>query len=355
MKVLLVKTSSMGDVVHTLTALREAKIQRPELQIDWLVEESFGDIAQIAVQQGDIANIIPIHFRQWRKRKPFGVFFNPDILALKQTLVNNHYHLVLDAQGLIKSAFLANLAGVPIAGMNKHSARESIATYFYQYRYAVDKNQHAIARLRQLFAQVFDYSLLEQAPTFLSSQFTSKTGQSTAAQSADSRLMDNQERLKQILLFHGTTWDNKCYPTAQWRDLASQLGQRGYHVLIPRHGDSEYRVASTIEDGIDNVSVLPEQRLNDLLATLTTADAVISVDTGLAHLAVYLGIPTVMLFGPTRPDLTGGIGSHTLNLVGQAEDTATMKRETYPREHFSNSMQAIAVNEIMTALESLTN
>lgn len=338
MKVLLVKTSSMGDVVHTLTALREASIQCPDLHIDWLVEENFSDIANIAKQQGDVADVIPIRFRQWRKRKPFGIFFNPDIRQLKQKLIQNQYDWVLDAQGLIKSGFLAHLAGVPVRGFDKHSAREGGGTRFYQHGFAVGKSQHAIERLRQLFAQAFNYPLLKQPPV-LSSRQSLDTSSKTS---------------KQIVLLHGTTWDNKAYPTAQWRELASILSRRGRRVLIPHHGNSEFHVATAIADRLDNVNVLPEQRLNELLNTLKTADAVVSVDTGLAHLAVYLGIPTVMLFGPTRPDLTGGVGAHTVNLVGQADDTATMKRESYRKERFSDSMQAIAVDEILTALSQVT-
>lgn len=333
MRVLLVKTSSMGDVVHALTAVREAKQQHPELIIDWLVEESFADIARLAKDQGDIANVIPVPFRRWRKQKPLGVFCNANIRALKQTLRERHYDLVLDAQGLFKSLFLARLAGAPIAGFDRHSAREALASIGYRQRYRVEKNQHAIERLRQLFAQALSYPLPASAPP---------TPHHSAGEPPT------------ILLFHGTTWDNKSYPTAQWHQLAKRLQSQGYRLLIPRHGAAETRVATAIADGLNNAEILPEQSINALFSTLQSASAVVSVDTGLAHLAVYLGVPTVMLFGPTRADLTGGIGAHTINVVGKATDTACMKRQSYGDENqFSPSMSAIAVDEILASLQNL--
>lgn len=333
MKVLLVKTSSMGDVVHTLTAVREAKTQRPDLTIDWLVESSFADVANIAQANGDIHRVIPIQFRRWRKKKPFGLFFNADIKALKHQLRQAQYDVVLDAQGLLKSLFLARLAAVPIAGFDHSSAREGIAARFYHHVYPISKNQHAITRLRQLFAQVLKYPLLSQAPSIKRSSL---------------KLQPT------ILLLHGTTWDNKAYPTPQWHNLAKQLSADGYKILIPHHGEAEYRVATAIADGIANAHVLPEQRIEALMPILQSAAAVVSVDTGLAHLAVYLGVPTVMLFGPTRTDLTGGIGGHTANIIGKATDTASMKREYYHQpEQFAPSMQAISVTEIREKLRGL--
>ncbi len=333
MKVLLVKTSSMGDVVHTLTAVHEAKARRPDLRIDWLVEADFADIARLAQQNGDIEQVIPIRFRRWRQKKPFSVFFHPVIKQLKQQLRSHQYDRVLDAQGLLKSVFLARLAGAPITGFDRNSAREGLAARFYQQSLAIGKNQHAIARLRQLFSQTFAYTLPPQPPVI----------------HRHNKLIDNQ-----ILFFHGTTWDNKAYPTTQWRGLAQQLTASGYQVVIPQHGEAEKQVATTIAAGLNAAIVLPEQRLSELIDQLKTARAVVSVDTGLAHLAVYLGVPTVMLFGPTRADLTGGIGAHTINLVGQAADTGSMKRQYYGDNNtFSPSMQAISVAEIITALQSI--
>ncbi len=327
----------MGDVVHALTAVREAKCQRPELQFDWLIEESFVDIAAIAQRSGDVNEVIPIGFRKWRKQKPFGPFFNTHIRQLKRQLRKNCYDLVLDAQGLLKSVFLARLAKAPIYGFDRHSARERLASLFYQKTFTVAKDLHAIERQRRLFSQAFDYPLPALPPTLDST-----------------KNRPTNDAKPSVLFFHGTTWDNKRYPTDNWRALAARLVDAGYQVYLPHHGGDELRVATAIANGLNGVNILPEQRLNELLPLLQSATAVVSVDTGLAHLAVYFGTPTVMLFGPTRPELTGGIGKHTVNLQGKADDSACMRRETYADAHtFSNSMSAITVEEIDAALRRL--
>lgn len=352
MKILLVKTSSLGDVVHTLTAVREAARKRHDLTIDWLVESAFADAAEFARTDGYVENIIAIDFRRWRKRKPLGIFAHPQIKRLKQQLRDNRYDLVIDAQGLLKSAYLAKLAGAPIAGFDRHSAREGIAALFYTHRYAVSKRQHAIHRLRKLFAHALDYDLstdLSEAHDALALTSSRPLSTSLSPSTAD-------KQPKTLLFFHGTTWDNKCYPTAQWQALAKAFTDQGYHLAIPQHGEKERRVAEAIirdpENGknLNNATVLPPQSIAALTELVKQASGVICVDTGMAHLAAYLGIPTVFLFGPTNPRLTGGIGHHCANLQGMSPHTQSMKRRYYNNaETFSDAMSAITVDEVLSA------
>ncbi len=324
MKILLVKTSSMGDVVHTLYAVKEAAESKENIHIDWLVESAFADVARLAQQQKHVQSVIPVAFRQWRKRKPLGIFLHPEISALKQHLRQQAYDCVIDAQGLIKSAYLARLAGAPITGFDYHSAREGVAAFAYQKRCTVAKNQHAIHRTRQLFAQALDYAM----PDFSSPKRI--------------RISDDS-----IYFLHGTTWANKRYPTAHWRVLAKHFTAAGYQVKLPWHDEVEQRVAQQIAKGVDGVSILPRQSINQIAIQLKKAAGAVCVDTGLAHLAAYLGVPTVFLFGPTRADLTGGIGENTVNITGQATDTRSMKRVDYDNINtFSASMQGIGPDEV---------
>ncbi len=306
MKILVVKTSSLGDVVHALTAIREAKQNRPEIEIDWLVEKSFSDVARIAQQDGYIRTVIPISFREWRKKKPLGVFFHPAIKTLKKQLQSNHYDLVIDAQGLLKSTYLAKMAKAPIVGFDKHSARESLASRFYQKSYFVERQQHAIQRLRKLFSQALGYPVPKQI-------------------AAPKHHCDN----KNILLFHGTTWDNKHYPVGRWRELVEQLRAQGYQILLPRYSQAEYDNACSIAEGFEGVTILPKQSLPEMIETIKNIHSVISVDTGLAHLSAYLGIPTIALFGPTNPYLTGVTGMHNDNLSGLMHCAPCLKRRCH--------------------------
>lgn len=338
MKILLVKTSSLGDVAHTLMAIREAKQQRPELVIDWLVEEGFTAVAQLAQQDGYVAQVIPIAFRQWRKKKPFGILGHSKIRELKTQLKAANYDLVIDAQGLLKSAYLSRLAGVPISGFDRQSAREGLASYAYTNRYAVGKHQHAIHRLRKLFAQALNYRLAEWQM---------------------SQVPFNADKQPTILLVHATTWDNKCYPINRWRELVQQLTEQGYRILLPQYNTAEFENASAIAQDFEAVDILPKQTIASLITTMQSVSAVISVDTGLAHLASYLQIPTVALFGPTNPRLTGVLGRNSQNLSGQVACAPCMKRKCYrqgktrSQQQQAPCMDAINSETIKSVLQQL--
>lgn len=305
MKILIVKTSSLGDVVHSLTAVREAKQNRPDVQFDWLVEKSFADVARLAQDDGYIENIIPISFRQWRK-KPLGLFFHPEIKQLRSLLRNTKYDLVIDAQGLLKSVYLAKMAKSPIVGFDKRSAREPLASHFYQSDYFIERQQHAIQRLRQLFAKALDYTLPSKIDT-----------------------PTHQGIEKTVLVFHGTTWNNKHYPIRRWRELVQALQDDGYRVLLPQYSQQEYQNACAIAEGFEAATVLPKQSIPEMINTMKTVKAVISVDTGLAHLSAYLGIPTTALFGPTNPYLTGVVGEDSHNLSGLMHCAPCLKRRCH--------------------------
>ena len=153
MRVLLIKTSSLGDVIHTLPALTDAMNALPGIQFDWVVEEGF---AEIPTWHPAVANVIPVAIRRWRKNL-WQTVKNGEWRRFKQRLRDTRYDLVIDAQGLLKSAWLTRYVKAPVAGLDKTSAREPMAARFYDRPYAVARGQHAVERLRQLFAQALGY------------------------------------------------------------------------------------------------------------------------------------------------------------------------------------------------------
>ena len=162
MRVLLIKTSSMGDVIHTLPALTDAGNAIPGISFDWLVEDAFSEIPP---WHPLVNNVIPVSLRRWRK----GIFSETTRAGwktLRLALQEREYDLVLDAQGLIKSAFLSFFAKGTRAGLNVRSARESLASLAYQKKYSVNFYQHAIVRMRQLFSSALGYPLPETGPVF---------------------------------------------------------------------------------------------------------------------------------------------------------------------------------------------
>lgn len=299
MRVLLIKTSSLGDVIHTLPALTDAKKAIPDIQFDWVVEEGF---AEIPSWHPAVNKVIPVAIRRWRKSL-LQTWKTGEWRAFKQQLRNEQYDLVIDAQGLLKSAWLTRYANVPVAGLDKQSAREPMASRFYQHCYPVAWGQHAVERVRQLFAQALNYSL----PTAIGDYGLDRQ-----------RVLGDLEVLKPYVVFlHGTTWATKHWPEFYWRTLAETLNTQGISVKLPWGNDKEKFRAEQIAQGLTCVEVLPKLNLKGVASVLAAAEACVAVDTGLGHLAAALDTPTISLFGPTNPVLTGAYGKDQIHLMGQ--------------------------------------
>jgi len=155
LRVLIIKTSSLGDVVHTLPALTDAARAIPGIRFDWVVEEGF---AEIPAWHPAVSQVLPVAIRRWRKH-PLRTWRSGEWARFKQRLRETRYDLVIDAQGLLKSAWLTRYVSAPVAGLDRDSAREPLASRFYDRRYAVAKDQHALERVRQLFAKALGYTL----------------------------------------------------------------------------------------------------------------------------------------------------------------------------------------------------
>ena len=240
MRVLLIKTSSLGDVVHTLPALTDAVRAIPGIQFDWVVEEGF---AEIPAWHPAVAQVIPVAIRRWRKHL-WQTFRQGEWKRFKQRLGETQYDLVIDAQGLLKSAWLTRYVNAPIAGLDRDSAREPLASRFYDRAYAVPREQHALERTRQLFAQALGYAL----PAGLGDYGLNR------AQLADAA------PLPYLLFLHGTTWASKHWPEADWRQLAEQMSVQAGRCVCPGVTTPRRRAPSGLLAGIENAAVLP--RLN---------------------------------------------------------------------------------------------
>ena len=286
-QVLLIKTSSLGDVIHAMPAITEAASHN--IEITWVVEEAF---AQAASLHPDVRKVIPVAWRRWRKSLRAS---KPEIQAFRQAVQEQSYDLVLDSQGLIKSALISLFGRGPRAGYAHTSAREPWAAFAYQHRHQVPKGQHAVLRQRQLFAQALGYELAASTPD---------------------GLPPAQERKCHVVLLHGTTWQTKHYPEHMWIALGRMIQNAGYEVVLTWGNDAEEERAQRIAQVL-NIEALPKQELAALAQTLAQASAVIGVDTGLTHLSAIMGTPTVGLYGPTATALTGPAGRHCVSLESQ--------------------------------------
>lgn len=278
-RILIVKTSSMGDVIHALPVLHDLKVFNPFLEVDWMVEAPFVELVQA---NAHVNRVIPVHVRQWRK---LGVrHLHQQWRLLKEQLADQPYDVVLDLQGLLKSALLSCAARGVRMGPGFAYAKEGLAALFYAKRSGWDPQAHAVERLRELAAGLFDYHL-EGPPVFYGLTPAKKTPSIPLG--------------AEVWFLHATARAEKKWPLDHWRTLAQQFLALGYVVKLPWGSEAEQQQALQIAEGLDHVEVLPRMGLGEMKVRMQQAKLVIGVDTGLMHLAAALYLPLVALFFAT--------------------------------------------------------
>ena len=290
MKTLIVKTSSLGDVLHTLPALSDAMTALPGIRFDWVVEESF---AEIPAWHPAVDKVIPVALRRWR-RQPLPAFSRGEYGKFLHSLRAHEYAKIIDAQGLIKSALLTRLARGERHGLDRSSAREPWAAWAYQKSYNISRQQHAIARVRQLFAAALGYDAPATPPDYKIRR----------------ELLSHPRALSHpyIVLLHGASWSSKQWPELYWAELAQLANNTGLHVYMPWGNAAERERAERIAGTARHATVLAALNLSELAGMLSNAQAIVGVDSGLAHLAAALATPSVTLYGATSPEKTGTLG-----------------------------------------------
>lgn len=293
MRVLIVKTSSMGDVLHTLPALTDAQQAIPDIHFDWVVEEGF---AQIPSWHSAVDRVIPVAIRRWRK-----AWFSAPIKAERKTFRDAvrllQYDAIIDAQGLVKSAALVTRLAHGIKhGMDWSTVREPLASLFYNRKHHIAKQQHAVERTRELFAKSLGYNKPQSQGDYAIAQHFLTEVNADAGQYA--------------VFLHATTRDDKHWPEANWRELIGLLNNAGIRIKLPWGATHEEARARRLAEGFPYVDVLPRMSLEEVARVLAGAKFVVSVDTGLSHLTAALDRPNITLYGPTDPGLIGGYGKN---------------------------------------------
>ena len=299
MRVLIVKTSSMGDVLHTLPALTDAQQAIPGIQFDWVVEEGF---AQIPSWHAAVDRVIPVAIRRWRKAW-FSAPIKAERKAFRDAVRLQQYDAIIDAQGLVKSAALVTrLARGVKHGMDWSTAREPLASLFYNRKHHIAKQQHAVERTRELFAKSLGYAKPQsQGDYAIAQHFVNECNADTG---------------QYAVFLHATTRDDKHWPEANWRELIELLNNTGIRIKLPWGAPHEEERAKRLAEGFPYVDVLPRMSLEEVARILAGAKFVVSVDTGLSHLTAALDKPNVILYGATDPKLIGAYGKNQHCLIG---------------------------------------
>jgi heptosyltransferase I len=308
-RILLVKTSSLGDVLHNLPVVSDIVRHFPNSHIDWLVEENFSELPRL---HPAVHNVIPVALRRWRNRLLRTATWR-EIATFRAILSEQKYDVAIDTQGLLKSALLMHGAQGLRCGFDKHSAREPLASFLYQRTFAVATGQHAVERNRQLVAQALGYAL-----------------DGPAEYSINPPSIEHFTWLEQgtyAVLLHATSRTDKLWDEANWIALGRYLQEKNIRSILPWGNETEKLRSQRLAAAIPDAITPPHLNLSEAAALIGGAHAVIGVDTGLAHLAAALNVPTVGIYTATDPALTGlHAGANVVNLGGinRAPDLATV-------------------------------
>lgn len=299
MKVLLVKLSSLGDVVHSLPAAMDIQRAFPLAQIDWVVEPSFAPLVQ---RCSAIRRVIPCQLREWRKT-PFSsqtrIAWRKFLLALQ----TERYDAIIDLQGLTKSAWVSWLARLndkgqrfAMANRTDGSGYEAPTRWVADVAIRIEPHIHAVARGRALCAAALQHDF----PNAL----TYGLGHAASANS------------DQVVLVHGTSRADKEWPVSHWIELGQQLNLAGLRVVLPHGNAEEQGRAQTIAAALNQATVWPRYTIDELTTHMATSRGVIGVDSGLSHIAVALNLPHVQIYNFDTAWRTGPVGvEHQCSVV----------------------------------------
>ena len=306
MRILLVKTSSLGDVIHNLPVVSDLRRVFPEARIDWCVEDSFAEIPRL---HPEVSEVIPVAVRRWRKNLGQGKTWR-QIGEFRRLMARAPYDAILDTQGLLKSALIARQARGRRYGYAAEVARESLAARFYHETFVIPPNAHAVVRNRWLSAAAFDY------PVDLPLDYGIVAPSIGFSWLPETRI---------ALLMTATSRDDKLWEESRWILTAQALLNRGLSPVLPSGSTVERQRAERIAAQVPDVVVAPSLSLRELAGLIGKSVMVIGVDTGLVHLAAALRVPTIALYVTTDPGLTGVYGTgffRNLGAPGRAPQAA---------------------------------
>jgi heptosyltransferase-1 len=284
--ILLVKTSSLGDVVHNLPVVSDIRRHLGDVAIDWVVEKSF---AAIPAMHPGVRKVIACELRRWR-RSWLSAVTRQQWRDFLRELRSRSYETIIDTQGLLKSAMIARLAqGERRVGLDWQSSRDPLRP-FYHRTFRVSWHLHAVERNRRLAGLALGYE--PEGPPDYGLQ---------GRRSSASWL----PRGPYAVLLHATSHPRKLWPQRCWIDLGEQLSHAGLVSIVPWGSAEEERRARLLAEQLPGACVAPRLQLDEMAAMLSGARAVIGVDTGLTHLAAALQVPVVGLYGATDPRATG--------------------------------------------------
>ena len=305
MKILLIRVSSLGDVLHNMPIVADIVRHFPDAQIDWVVEENFADLVGLNPR---VRKIIPFALRRWRKNL-FSKAVRSEIAAFKKTLQSETYDVILDTQGLTKTGVIMGLAHgaakVGLANGTEGSGYEAVSRIFHTLSVPVGLHTHAVLRGRLVAARALGYSAtLEQYPP--------NFGLVAPPHQQRDWLPDTAY----AVFFHGTAGAHKKWPAHDWITLGKHVQQRGYPILLAWGNSNEHLEAQQLAAHIPGATVLPQLTMMEAITLAQRAALAVGVDTGLTHIAAAYGTPTVEIYAASPRWKTEGNWSEKIINLG---------------------------------------
>jgi heptosyltransferase I len=324
-KILLVKLSSLGDVLHNLPIVLDLRKRLPHAQINWIVEEAYVHLLEplktTEIFKG-IDHIIPVAFRRWRKNL-FSIRTWCEFFAMRKSLQATTYDVVLETQGLLKSALVCALAqkshNAVVAGLGnatEHSGYEPMARMFYTESVHVPMKCHAIDRSRWVMCSAFDWPLInrnDEPPRFYPQAFVE---QLPPLLFEGLKKSDQGAPAPYVVCFHSTAREAKRWPNTNWVELGKVLSSQGYQVILPWGNSHEMKVSALIASQIPGAIVPRAFSIEEAYSLVAHAALTVGVDTGLTHLSAVLGKPTVEIYCDSPRWKTEGYWSKNIANLG---------------------------------------
>jgi heptosyltransferase-1 len=337
MRILIAKLSSFGDVIHTLPALTDLKAARPEIEVDWLVEEAYAPLVR---RHPGVAQVHEVALRRLRWPPTHWPALVAHRRRLREALRGRRYDLVLDVQGLMKSALLSRLAAAPIVGFHGESCREPAAARLYHRRLRLGGHPHIVEQLRRFFAEAIGYAL---------PRGQGKAGLARPAGRPEVTLPPHYG-----LLVHGAAWQTKLWPEERWRNLLHRLCATGRSVVLPWGNVDERQRATRLAEGIAGAFPLSRKLDGEAVSELVAgADFAVGVDTGLMHLAAVFDVPGVTLFGPTDADYAMPYGAHQRGVRSDHLDAPCQQVRCTRQPHGQCCMREVDADEVWAAVSTM--
>jgi heptosyltransferase I len=294
-EILFIKTSSLGDVVHHMPAVADARRHLPDAHLAWVVEEPYAPLARL---HPGIDEVITVASRRWRSQLHRPQTWS-EIAGFRRAIRERHYDAVIDTQGLLRTALITKAARGARHGYDTASIREPLASLFYDIRHRVEWRSHAIPRNRILTGRALGYEPQPEIDFGLDRASIAGTARGNYA-----------------VLIHGTARVGKEWPQSNWLTVARALVDRGLEVVLPWGAAAERRRSDEIVAALGCGEVPDRRPLDEVAALIAGATVIVGVDTGLLHVAAALGVPLVGIFIGSEPGLTGPLGSGPIAIVG---------------------------------------